>query len=91
MIIERIRPMKRTMVTAEVLSLLGVSVAFAEDAEIAAKRDRVSLFEVALRCEAAPEIGCGSRTLPTNFYRIDIAVPRLCLLSSLFGTPSLFT
>ena len=56
--------MKRTVVTAGVLSLLGVSSAFAEDAKIAAKTDRVSLFEVALRCEAAPEIGCGSRSKP---------------------------
>ncbi len=56
--------MKRTVVTAGVLGLLGVSSAFAEDAKIAAKTDRVSLFEVALRCEAAPEIGCGSRSKP---------------------------
>jgi hypothetical protein len=56
--------MKRTMVTAGVLSLLGTSFAFAEDTKIAAKTDRVSLFEVPLRCEAAPEIGCGSRSKP---------------------------
>lgn len=56
--------MKRTVVTAGVLGLLGVSSAFAEGAKIAAKTDRVSLFEVALRCEAAPEIGCGSRSKP---------------------------
>jgi hypothetical protein len=53
------------MVTAAgVLSLLGVSSAFAEDAKMAVTSDRVSLFEVALRCEAAPEIGCGSRSKP---------------------------
>jgi len=52
------------MVTAGVLSLLGTSFAFAEDTKIAAKTDRVSLFEVPLRCEAAPEIGCGSRSKP---------------------------
>src|SRR5258708_20146955 len=56
--------MKRTMVTAGVLSLLGGSFAFAQDTTIATKTDRVSLFEVALRCEAAPEIGCGSRSKP---------------------------
>jgi hypothetical protein len=56
--------MKRTVVTAGVLGLLGVSSAFAEDAQIAVTSDRVSLFEVALRCEAAPEIGCGSRSKP---------------------------
>jgi len=53
------------MVTAAgVLSLLGVSSAFAEDAKLAVTSDRVSLFEVASRCEAAPEIGCGSRSKP---------------------------
>ncbi len=52
------------MVTAGVLSLLGGSFAFAQDTTIATKTDRVSLFEVALRCEAAPEIGCGSRSKP---------------------------
>ena len=52
------------MVTAGVLGLLGVSSAFAEDAKIAVTSDRISLFEVALRCEAAPEIGCGSRSKP---------------------------
>jgi len=52
------------MVTAGVLGLLGVSAAFAEDTKIATKTDRVSLFEVDLRCEAAPEIGCGSRSKP---------------------------
>jgi hypothetical protein len=57
--------MKRTMVTAAgVLSLFGTSFVFAEETKIAAKTDRVSLFEVPLRCEAAPEIGCGSRSKP---------------------------
>jgi hypothetical protein len=56
--------MKRTLVTAGVLSLLGGSFAFAQDTVIATKTDRVSLFAVALRCEAAPEIGCGSRSKP---------------------------
>jgi hypothetical protein len=32
-----------------------------------------------------------TRTLPTNSYRIDTTVPGIRLLSSLFGTPSLFT
>jgi len=52
------------MVTADVLSLLGTSFVFAEDTNIAAKTDLVSLLEVPLRCEAAPEIGCGSRSKP---------------------------
>jgi hypothetical protein len=56
--------MKRTVVTAGFLSLLGASFVFAEDTKIAVKTDRVSLFKVALRCEAAPEIGCGSRSKP---------------------------
>jgi hypothetical protein len=57
--------MKRTMVTAAgVLSLLGTSFVFADDTKISAKTDRVSLLEVPLRCEAAPKIGCGSRSKP---------------------------
>ena len=44
--------------------MLGLSSAFVEDAKIAVTSDRISLFEVALRCEAAPEIGCGSRSKP---------------------------
>jgi hypothetical protein len=32
-----------------------------------------------------------ARALPTNFYRIDTAVPWVRLLSSLFGAPILFT
>jgi hypothetical protein len=32
-----------------------------------------------------------ARTLPAYFYRIDTTVPWVRLLSSLFGTPSLFT
>jgi mercuric ion transport protein len=53
------------MVTAAgVLSLLGTPFVFAEDTKIATKTDRVSLLEVPLRCEAAPEIGCGSRSKP---------------------------
>jgi len=57
--------MKRRMVTAAgVLSLLGTPFVFAEDTKIVAKTDRVSLLEVPLRCEAAPEIGCGSRSKP---------------------------
>jgi hypothetical protein len=56
--------MKRRIVTAGVLSLLGGSFAFAQNTATATKTNRVSLFAVALRCEAAPGIGCGSRSSP---------------------------
>jgi hypothetical protein len=56
--------MKPTMVTAGVLSLLGTSFVFAEETNIAEKTNLVSLLEVPLQCEAAPEIGCGSRSKP---------------------------
>jgi hypothetical protein len=36
----------------------------AEGSKIEVKADRISLFDVPLRCEAAPEIGCGSRSKP---------------------------
>lgn len=52
------------MIAATVVSLVGASPAFAEGTKIAPKADRISLFEVPLRCEAAPEIGCGSRSKP---------------------------
>jgi hypothetical protein len=52
------------MIAATVISWFSPMPAFAEDFKIARKADRVSLFEVNLRCEAAPEIGCGSRSKP---------------------------
>jgi hypothetical protein len=44
--------------------LLGTLLAFAEDGKVQADSDRISLFSVPLICEAAPEIGCGSRSKP---------------------------
>jgi hypothetical protein len=56
--------MHRTMLTLGALGLLSTSCAFAEDAVVNARTDRVSLFEVPFRCEAAPVIGCGSMSKP---------------------------
>jgi hypothetical protein len=60
----QIHPMKQTIVTTALVSLLGVSSVFGEGTKIAVEADRISLFEVPLRCEAAPAIGCGSRSKP---------------------------
>jgi hypothetical protein len=56
--------MKKRILAAAVASLLGASLAFAEDAKVQTASDRVSLFNVPLACPAAPEIGCGSRSEP---------------------------
>ena len=60
----QIHPMRQTIIAVAIASLLGASPVFAEGTKIAVKADRISLFEVPLRCEAAPEIGCGSRSKP---------------------------
>ena len=39
-------------------------LAVAEHAKVPTDSDRISLFNVPLRCPAAPEIGCGSRSKP---------------------------
>jgi len=56
--------MHRTILAIGALGLLGTSCAFAEDAVINARTDRVSLFGVPFRCPAAPQIGCGSISKP---------------------------
>jgi hypothetical protein len=52
------------MTAVLIANLLGASPALAEGTKVAVEPDRISLFEVPLRCEAAPEIGCGSRSKP---------------------------
>lgn len=56
--------MRRTTFTAGCLGLLGTAWVLAEDASTNASADRVGLFQVQLRCEAAPQIGCGSLSKP---------------------------
>lgn len=56
--------MRRTIFTAGCLGLLGTAWALAENTSTNSGTHRVSLFQVSLKCEAAPQIGCGSRSKP---------------------------
>jgi hypothetical protein len=56
--------MHSTLLTAGALGLLSTLSAFAEDTVVKTRTDRVRLFEVPFRCEAAPDIGCGSMSKP---------------------------
>lgn len=55
--------MRRTAFTA-CLGLLGTAWAVGEDPSTNPRADRVSLFQVPLTCEAAPQIGCGRMSKP---------------------------
>jgi uncharacterized protein YlxP (DUF503 family) len=57
------RNMKKILAVT-VTNLLGLTLAFAQDADSRVANDRISLFSVPLVCPAAPEIGCGSRSKP---------------------------
>lgn len=56
--------MHRTSLTAVAFGLLSTLSVFAEDSLVETRTDRVRLFEVPFRCEAAPDIGCGSMSKP---------------------------
>jgi hypothetical protein len=56
--------MRRTIFIAGFLGLLGTAWAIAEEANTNATAGGISLFQVALKCEAAPQIGCGSMSKP---------------------------
>jgi hypothetical protein len=56
--------MKNRIVTIALPSLLAASFVFAEDNSLQTPTDRVGLFNVALQCPAAPEIGCGVHSKP---------------------------
>jgi hypothetical protein len=56
--------MHRTSLTAVAFGLLSTLSVFAEDSVVETRTDRVRLFEVPFRCEAAPDIGCGSLSKP---------------------------
>ena len=56
--------MHSTLLTAGAFGLLSTLSVFAEDSVVKTRTDRVRLFEVPFRCEAAPDIGCGSMSKP---------------------------
>jgi len=56
--------MKKRILELTIASLLGASLAFAEDAKVPTNSDRISLFSVPLTCPAAPEMGCGTVAKP---------------------------
>ena len=56
--------MKNRILGLITTSLLGTCLACAEEAKTNENNDRVIFFNVPLRCEAVPEIGCGSRAKP---------------------------
>jgi hypothetical protein len=56
--------MKWTMVPPGIVSLIGASLSGAEENKTEVIADHISFFTVPLRCEAAPEIGCGSLSKP---------------------------
>jgi hypothetical protein len=55
---------KRTTIVLGIASVIGASLLGAEESKTAIAPDRISLFTVPLRCEAAPEIGCGPISKP---------------------------
>jgi hypothetical protein len=56
--------MKSRILGAVTTGLLGTCLAFAEASKTVGNNDRVALFNVPLKCEAVPEIGCGSLSKP---------------------------
>jgi hypothetical protein len=56
--------MKRMISAFGIAGVVGASLVCAAENKNAIATDRISLFEVPLRCEAAPEIGCGTRSKP---------------------------
>lgn len=56
--------MHRTRLTTGFLALLSATCALAEDATVKARTGDVTFFAVPFRCEAAPQIGCGSISKP---------------------------
>jgi hypothetical protein len=68
--------MKKRILEVTIASLLGASLAFAENAKVQTNSDRISLFSVPLTCPAAPEIGCGTVAKPVLLelqHQSDIA------------------
>jgi hypothetical protein len=55
---------KLTVLALGIGSVIGASLLGAEGSKTAVGADRISLFTVPLRCEAAPDIGCGPISKP---------------------------
>ena len=55
--------MQPKILIAGALGLLGTSLAFSDETAVCAAA-RLSLFQVPLKCEAVPQIGCGSMSKP---------------------------
>jgi hypothetical protein len=55
--------MQPKILIAGALGLLGTSLAFSDETAVGAA-PRISLFQVPLKCEAVPQIGCGSMSKP---------------------------
>jgi hypothetical protein len=55
---------KLTVLALGIVSVIGASKLGAEENKTAIAADRISLFSVPLRCEAAPDIGCGPISKP---------------------------
>jgi hypothetical protein len=55
---------KLTVLALGIVSLIGAPKLGAEENKTAIAADRISLFSVPLRCEAAPDIGCGPISKP---------------------------
>jgi hypothetical protein len=56
--------MRRTLFTTGFLGLLGTAWAIAGEVNPNAAPGGISLFQVPLKCEAVPQIGCGSLSKP---------------------------
>lgn len=56
--------MQRKIVTAGILGLLSTSWAFSDERVADTRTDRVTMFAVPFKCQAAPQIGCGSISKP---------------------------
>ena len=56
--------MKTRILGAIMTGLIGIFLAVAEGNAVAANDNRILLFSVPLKCEAVPEIGCGSLSKP---------------------------
>jgi len=55
---------KLTVLALGIGSMIGASLLGAEESKTAIGADRIGLFTVPLRCEAAPDIGCGPISKP---------------------------
>src|SRR5260370_35232276 len=66
---------KLSVLAVGIGSVFGASLLGAEEDKSATAADRISLFTVPLRCQAAPDIGCGpiSKPITTSFGCVGCA------------------